>query len=135
MFLPTIPTMTPTNRLDLDICQCDWLVEKIRTDKNYAQNLYAAMCNQDWQYQDVWCVLTNRTWGASWRRAGGIVADIEGNGGDYMDWYCSGMGDETPDTNRWHDRPKTFVREGTVTDEIREDLAKIGWIPVESKST
>jgi len=127
--------MTPTNRLDLDICQCDWLVEKIRTDKNYAQNLYAAMCNQDWQYQDVWCVLTNRTWGASWRRAGGIVADIEGNGGDYMDWYCSGMGDETPDTNRWHDRPKTFVREGTVTDEIREDLAKIGWIPVESKST
>ena len=119
--------MTPTHSLDFDICQCAWLVEKIRNDKNYAQNLYAAMCNQDWQYQDVWGVLTNQTWGCSWRSAGGIIADIRGSGEDYQNWYCSGM-TGNPD-NHGH-TPKQYVKEGTVTDEIQKDLAQIGWIPV-----
>jgi hypothetical protein len=35
-----------------------------------------------------------------------------------MDWYCSGIGDKG-DTE--------FVGEGTVTDEIRADLALLGW--------
>jgi hypothetical protein len=122
----------PTHNLDFDICQCSWLVEKIRNNKNYAQNLYAAMCNQDWQYQDVWGVLTNQKWGCSWRSAGGIVADIRGGDENYMDWYCSGM-TENPD-NHGH-TPMHYVKEGTVTDEIRQDLVQIGWIPVDSNST
>ena len=117
----------PTHHLDFDICQCHWLVEKVRNNKNYAQNLYAAMCNQRWQYQDVWGVLTNQTWSCSWRSAGGIIADIRGGGEDYLNWYCSGM-TGNPD-NHGH-TPKQYVGEGTVTDEIREDLDQIGWIPV-----
>jgi hypothetical protein len=121
----------PTHSLEYDMHLTPWFVGKVRASKCYAQNLYAAMCNMQWQEQDVMPILKNELWSCTWRSAGGIVADLEGQGGDYMDWYCSGIGDETPDTNRWHDRPKKYVREGTVTDEIREDLAKIGWIPVE----
>lgn len=119
--------MEATGRLDLDICQCWWLTEKVRSDDAYAQNLYAAMCNQEWQYQDVWTVLSDKTWGCSWRTAGAIIADIRGEG-DYMDWYCSGM-TGNPD-NHGH-TPRQFVAEGCVTDEIRHDLAEIGWHPVD----
>jgi hypothetical protein len=46
--------------------------------------------------------------------------------GDYIDWYCSGIqGDPDED---WIDLG--HVPEGTVTDEIREDLFKLGWLPV-----
>jgi hypothetical protein len=119
--------MEPTGQMDIDICQCPDLVAKVRGDEVYAQNLYAAMCNQEWQYQDVWTLLTGKTWGCSWRSAGGIVADIRGEG-DYLDWYCSGM-TGNPD-NHGH-TPRHFVGEGTVTDEIRWDLAQIGWHPVD----
>ena len=56
--------------------------------------------------------------------AGGIVSDLrKGNG--YMDWYCSGLicGRDG------------FVGEGVVTDEIRIDLLRMGWIvkPYEPK--
>jgi len=119
--------MEPTGQMDMDICQCRWLVEKVQTDDIYAQNLYAAMCNQEWQYQDVWTVLTDRTWGCSWRSAGAIVADIRGEG-DYMDWYCSGsLGN--PDNHGY--TPRAFVGEGVVTEEIAWDLAQIGWHPVD----
>lgn len=116
--------------LEHDLNQAVWLIEKVRLDRNYAQNLYAALCNMQWQKQEVWPVLNNDLWGCSWRYAGGLVARLEGKGGDYLDWYCSGIGDETPDTGRWIDRPKTYVPEGTVTDEIREDLGRLGWTPV-----
>jgi hypothetical protein len=52
--------------------------------------------------------------------AGGIVAESRG---DYMDWYCSGIfgiGEA--------DSYQGYVSEGTVTDEIRQDLFAIGWI-------
>ena len=123
--------MEATGRLDLDICQCWWLTEKVRADDVYAQNLYAAMCNQEWQYQDVWTVLTDKTWRCSWRGAGGIIADIRGQG-DYMDWYCSGMMRSHPDDDLVHnDKEELHVAEGTITDEIRHDLAEIGWHPVD----
>jgi hypothetical protein len=118
--------MEATGHMDLDICQCWWLTEKVRGDEGYAQNLYAAMCNQAWQYQDVWTVLTDKIWSCSWRTAGAIVADIRGEG-DYMDWYCSGsLGN--PDNHG--QTPERYVYEGYVTDEIRHDLAEIGWHPV-----
>ena len=119
----------PTGQMDMDICQARWIVEKVRADDAYAQNLYAAMCNMRWQYQDVWALLKDQLWSVSWRSAGSIVADLRGEG-DYMDWYCSGsLGN--PD-NHGH-TPGKYVGEGMVTDEIREDLAKIGWEPVPYK--
>jgi hypothetical protein len=48
--------------------------------------------------------------------------------GDYIDWYCSGIrGEQGSD----YEPPLTFVSEGTVTEEIREDFFKLGWIPVD----
>jgi hypothetical protein len=124
------------NNLEHDITATAWFCEKIRTDDAYAQNLYAAMCNMRFMKLDVVPILKDEYWSASWRAAGGIVARIQGKG-DYMDWYCSGMGgfatlaDETDnDAKELFDR-LGYVPEGTVTDEIREDLKKIGWIPRE----
>jgi hypothetical protein len=119
--------------LQEEIQECAWIMEKIRTRKDYAQNLYAAWCNMQWCKREMWPILSERYWSASWRGAGGIVADLEGQGGDYMDWYCSGMGglstyDET-EGDEYMARMK-YVSEGTITDEIAEDLYLLGWIPV-----
>jgi hypothetical protein len=106
------------NNMEYDMSQADWFLSRVRGSDNYAQNLYAALCNNQFQKQDVWLVLKDQHWSCSWRYAGGIVADFQGQGGNYMDWYCSGIGPKD-DTE--------FVGEGTVTDEIRADLALLGW--------
>ena len=118
-----------THHLDMDVCQCTWIVDKIRRDDAYAQNFYAALCDQVWYEQDAWQILGDRTWCCSWRTAAAIVADIRGSG-DYIDWYCSG-------SFVWHDQDgyepttveKRYVAEGMITAEIRQDLASLGWYP------
>lgn len=117
----------PTHHMDLDMELTPWLVAKVRASDHYAQNLYAAMCNQTWQEQAVWPILKNDTWTCSWRTAGGIVAGLRGSG-SYMNWYCSGMADQDH-LAKWQARG--FVGEGEITDEIRADLARIGWRPVD----
>jgi hypothetical protein len=93
------------------------------------------MCNNDFQRNDVWPLLKNQTWSASWRYAGGIIADMRGEG-DYMDWYCSGIQGGATDDMSAEDRAKynwyqeNFVGESVVTEEVREDLFKLGWIVV-----
>jgi len=104
------------DNLEYDLRTTDWILTKVRESDRYAQNLYAAMCNNDFIKNDVWPILQQETWGCSWRYAGGIIADMREEG-DYIDWYCSGMG-----------RHDYGVSEGEVTDEIREDLLKLGWI-------
>lgn len=117
----------PTHHMDLDMELTPWLVAKVRASDHYAQNLYAAMCNRTWQEQAVWPILKNDTWSCSWRSAGAIVAGLRGTG-DYMDWYCSGMAD-ADHQEEWRNR--SFVGEGEITDQIRADLARIGWRPVD----
>ena len=131
------------NNMEYDMRTADWMVAKVRASEAYAQNLYAAMCNQDFQRNDVWPLLKNETWGASWRYAGGIVADMRGEG-DYMDWYCSGIQGElsaeelaamtAEQQQRHHWYKQNFVSESVVTDEIRADLLKLGWLVVEEKN-
>jgi len=87
-----------------------FIYKKVRNSKTYAQSLYAAMCNNVFIKESV-------EWSCSWRSSGGIVASMRTNE-DYLDYYCSGMGVFNGIRN---------TPEGTVTDEIREDLAKIGW--------
>jgi len=113
------------DNLEYDLRSTKWICDKTKSTKTYAQNLYAALCNQDWQRNDVWPLLKDQRWSCSWRYAGGIVAHIREEG-DYIDWYCSGIQGEPDDdwVNLGH------VKEGTVTDQIREDLFKLGWIPV-----
>lgn len=109
--------------LERDLLACDWLRQKVIESDRYAQNLYAAMCNQEFQKQEVWPVLTDEIWGCSWRYAGGIIADLRREG-DYLDWYCSGIGQVDPTGS------KGYVSEGTITDEIQQDLLRLGWAAV-----
>ncbi len=124
------------NDLEWDLRSTDWVVAKARASESYAQNIYAALCNMKWQRIDVWPVLTDQTWSCSWRSAGGVAADLRGEG-DYIDWYCSGMGGRNreydgEESNEQWQRRTGYVPEGTVTDEIREDFARLGWIPVDT---
>jgi hypothetical protein len=131
----------PASRVDnmeYDLLTTDWILEKARADDSYAQNLYAAMCNNEFIKLDVIPILTEKTWGCSWRYAGGIVADMQQEG-DYIDWYCSGIRNydyqDDPDspeelTEEQKARAAIFdkyVPEGKITQEIREDLQKLGW--------
>lgn len=112
-----------------DLWQSDEFLSKIRTRDDYAQNVYAALCNMRWQPAEVWPVLANQYWSCSWRSAGGIVADFRTNGEDYMDWYCSGIRDYSKDEADPLFVGGGYVEEGTVTDEVREDFARLGWHP------
>jgi hypothetical protein len=112
-----------TYNLGDDLAKCHHIVEKVRASKVYAQNLYASMCNMKWQRAEVWPILKGELCSYSWRSAGGLIADLREEG-DYLTWYCSGIiGDDD-------EREKGYVGEGMVTEEIREDLKRLGWIPV-----
>lgn len=119
------------NNMEYDMSQAEWFVAKVRASETYAQNLYAAMCNNRFQKQEVWPVLKDQTWSCSWRGAGGIVADLQGQGQDYMEWYCSGMGEGLGNGDATG--TKGYVPEQTVTNEIREDLARLGWQVIEDR--
>jgi len=125
------------NNMEFDMRSADWMVSKVRDSRVYAQNLYAAICNNTFQKQDVWNILKDNVWSASWRSAGGIVADMRGEG-DYIDWYCSGIRDATPmelaewdmltpEQQMFYKEGLAHVSESTVTDEIRQDLGRLGW--------
>lgn len=109
------------DNLEYDLRTTDWILEKTRKSSVYAQNLYAAMCNTDFIKNEVWPLIKEEKWSCSWRHAGGIIADMLERG-DYVDWYCSGIiGTEDQDTKIG------YIPEGVVTEEIREDLLKLGW--------
>jgi hypothetical protein len=119
------------NSMEYDLVTTDWILTKVRASESYAQNLYASICNNDFQKLDVIPILKNQTWSASWRSAGGIIADMRQEG-DYIDWYCSGIRNDQnydPDVNIAF--PNGYVPESVVTDEIREDLKRLGWIVVD----
>lgn len=119
------------NNLEWDLRTTDWILDKVRASDRYAQNLYAALCNMSWQRLDVMPILRDQQWGCSWRYAGGIIADMREQG-DYIDWYCSGIGDGLG--NGDEDGTKGYVPEGHVTEEIESDLKQLGWQPVDDDS-
>jgi hypothetical protein len=118
------------NNLEYDLRSTQWILDKARGSDGYAQNLYAAMCNMQFQKLDVVPILKEELWSCSWRSAGGIVADMREEG-DYINWYCSGMGEGLG--NGDISGVKGYVPEGVVTEEIKEDLKQLGWVPVEWK--
>lgn len=129
------------HNLERDMKDAKWFVDKVRTSESYAQNLYAALCNNAFQKTEVVSILKDEVWSCTWRYAGGIIADIRCEG-DYMDWYCSGIGD----TGLYNEDGLTmelseeqladmamiakFVPESIITEEIREDLEQLGWVVV-----
>ena len=112
------------NNMEYDLLTTDWILEKVRSRDSYAQNLYAAMCNNGFIKLDVIPILKQEEWSCSWRYAGGIIADMQQKG-DYIDWYCSGIRNDYGDDSI--ESPSEYVPEGCITDEIRNDLQRLGW--------
>lgn len=130
-----VDTKWQENNMEYDLRTTDWILEKARNDEVYSQNLYAAMCNNEFiniklddSPDNLVKVLADDlpVWSCSWRHAGGIVADMREEG-DYIDWYCSGIRDRLDEQSDEEDFRRNYVSEGCVTDEIRADLLKLGW--------
>jgi hypothetical protein len=126
------------NNMEYDLRSTPWICDKVKSDDVYAQNLYAAMCNNEFQRNDMMPILKDQKWSCSWRSAGGIVSDMQEQG-DYIDWYCSGIRDTSPiEQSEWdiltleeqqrYKETEAYVPESVVTDEIRSDLKKLGWL-------
>lgn len=128
------------DNLEYDLRTSEYVLDKVRKDEFYAQNLYAAMCNNEFLKNSTWNILQDKRWSCSWRYAGGILADMVGKG-DYIDFYCSGIRGDWADeefnnaTKEEQERYKLIkekhVPESYVTDEVKEDLFKLGWVVVE----
>lgn len=107
--------------LERDLLTTDWILKKVEESKHYSQNLYAALCNNDWCKDEIFELIKENSWHCSWRHAGKIIANMRQEG-EYVDWYCSGL---------WNPemlQAQQFVREGIVTPEISKDLLKLGWV-------
>jgi len=133
------------DNMEYDLRSTQWIIDKVKGDDVYAQNLYASMCNRDFTKNDVWPILTEKRWSCSWRHAGGIIADMQEKG-DYIDWYCSGIRDAkildddefqalTKEQQEIYMQNKAYIGEGMTTDEIREDLLKLGWIVLDDEES
>ena len=126
------------NNMEYDLRSSVWICDKVKASDNYAQNLYAAICNRQFQKLEVIPVLKDERWSASWRSAGGIIADMQEKG-DYIDWYCSGIGNKESGFGLDHYEPtpdpdgRDYVPESQVTEEIREDLKQLGWIVLDEE--
>jgi hypothetical protein len=116
------------DNLEYDLRSTDWILEKVRTNEGYAQNLYAALCNRQFRKKDMWNILKDQRWSCTWRYAGGIIADMQEKG-DYMDWYCSGRSTADYDSyDETYGRMPNNVPEGYVTSEVEQDLDRLGWL-------
>lgn len=131
------------DNMEYDLRSTQWIIDKVKGDDVYAQHLYAAMCNNEFTKNDVIPILTEKRWSCSWRSAGGIVANMQEKG-DYIDWYCSGIRDTrildddefnslTKEQQEYYIQGKKFAPESAVTDEIRADLLKLGWIVIDEE--
>jgi hypothetical protein len=126
------------NNMEYDLRSTEWICDKVKASENYAQNLYAAMCNRQFLKLEVVPVLKDDRWSCSWRHSGGIISDMQEKG-DYIDWYCSGIGSQEEGYGLDHYQPtpdpdgRDYVPEGHVTDEIRKDLKQLGWIVLDEE--
>lgn len=100
----SVPDIEDQPSLEQDLRYSEKIATKCKKSDIYSQNLYAAMCNNEFKKGD-------KIWSCSWRHAGGIVANLREEG-DYINWYCSG-------------------NESVVTDEIRKDIEEFGWTILE----
>lgn len=106
--------------LERDIRKTEWVVDKIRSRESYAQNLYAALCNNSFAPKDVWSILSSLKWDCTWAYAAHMVSDIREDE-SYHSWYCSGAG---------YINYVGYVEESIVTDEVYTDFDSIGWVTI-----
>ena len=79
----------------------------VQTDSTFAHELYAALCNNQFVHRQMEHP-DDEYWSCTWRYAGGIIAGLNANGGDYLDYYCGGD-------------------EGMVSPRVAEMLSALGW--------
>lgn len=82
----------------------DLFEDEICDDEEFAKRVYAALTNIIWRQDN-----TDYEHAITFRGAGGLIADIRGEG-HYMDWYCS-------------------AGEGVVDKNILDALLTRGWTP------
>lgn len=124
------------DNLEYDLYSTDWIIAKVKSDEVYAQHLYAALCNNVFTPNKIWPILLEKTWSCSWRHAGAILSIMDGTN-DYLNFYLSGLAanedieyssrlslDQQIECLKY----KAYVAEGVVTEEIRQDLFRMGWI-------
>jgi hypothetical protein len=111
----------PEHSLEADLYLSELIRNKAAGNDIYCQNLYAALCNNEFQRLEVDPILLDERWSCSWRYAGGVASKLYNGLGseNYMQYYCAGLG--------LHDFDD-YVHEGTVTEEIRSDLLHMGWV-------
>ena len=114
--------------MEYDLRTSKNIIEKCKESKKYSQNLYAALCNNNFLKND-------KEWGCGWRQAGGIVANLREEG-DYIDWYCSGIGagqDYEDEILGKINIKEGHASEGFITEEIKKDLENLGWNLIEKE--
>jgi hypothetical protein len=109
--------------LERDIRYTIWMVDKIRKHEVYAQNFYAALCNNSYQPKDTWGILKNIHWECTWRYAAEFIADLREDQHSLC-WFCSGA---------MISEKSGYVEESYVTEEIENDIDSIGWILTSKK--
>jgi hypothetical protein len=108
--------------LERDVRTANWVVDRIRSEETYAQNFYAALCNNNYTPKDVWGILSNITWNCTWQQAAEIISDIRQDHNPDI-WHASGSNFKITDF-------AGFVEESYVTHEIESDINQLGWILV-----
>ena len=103
---PSHKPVSNAPNLERDFAMSDRIRGLIRSDV-FAVLLYGALCNTSWRHK-----ATGAIWHCSWRGAGGIVAELRGEG-CYMDWYCSSG-------------------EGLVDEHVLAEIGALGWALVEA---
>lgn len=93
-----------TPDLERDILENDLLKTRAKADRQFALDMYRALCNNVFIHSGGEEPVT---FGCSWRYAGGIMAELV-DGHDYMDFYCAGG-------------------EGDISPEIEQVFAELGW--------
>jgi hypothetical protein len=109
-----------TFNLELDLRTQPLVVKKVQSERIYAQNLYSALCNNEFAPKDTWALLKNLRWSCTWYDAATIVAELREE--DRSQWYRSG-----PRFREYAD-PIGYVDEGVITEEIHSDLDSLGWL-------
>jgi len=104
-----------------DLLHSEIIRDKAQTNSRYAQNLYAALCNNDFckprQSPVSWC--------CGWYQAADIIVTLAGYG-SRMDWCYSGV--DAGDFDSYDNASRGgHVQEGFVTDEVMRDLDTLGW--------
>jgi len=118
-----------TYELDEDMALNLIFRTRVAEDESFAQNVYAALCNNEFIPDRN----LQETWSCSWRAAGEYVANLRNQYGgredideDYLTWYCSGLVNHPE---------QAWVEEGQVTDAVREAFKALGWSVVLTNET